>query len=125
MSLTQDNKGSIPISCTAHQRNNVPSKNYPETDRFLEFRIHLMKNRKNSREKEEGLDESSVQSPHSPSPKWRACELDEITIVSSQYMQGFCLGYFLYKSKTSFFYPALLTVDGWFHIFSCKGLGKS
>ena len=54
------------------QRNKVPSKNYPETDRFLEFRTHLMKNRKNSRETGEGLDGNSVQSPHSSSPKWRA-----------------------------------------------------
>ena len=61
--------------CTGHlplQRNKVPSKNYPETDRFLEFRTHLMKNRKNSRETGEGLDGNSVQSPHSSSPKWRA-----------------------------------------------------
>ena len=27
--------------------------------------------------------------------------------------------------KKSFCYPALLTVDGWFHSFSSKGLGKS
>ena len=35
--------------CTGHlplQRNKVPSKNYPETDRFLKFRTHLMKNTK-------------------------------------------------------------------------------
>ena len=91
--------------CTGHlplQRNKVPSKNYPETDRFLEFRTHQMKNRKNSRETGEGLDGNSVQSPHSPSPKWWASQLDEITMASSQYIQGFCLGYFLYKSKTSF-----------------------
>ena len=28
------------------QRNKVPWQNYPETDRFLEFRTHLMKNTK-------------------------------------------------------------------------------
>ena len=35
--------------CTGHlplQKNKVPSKNFPETDRSLEFRTHLMKNRK-------------------------------------------------------------------------------
>ena len=47
-------------------------QNYPETDRFLEFRTHLMKNRKNSRETGKGLDGNSVQSPHSSSPKWRS-----------------------------------------------------
>ena len=28
------------------------------------------------------------------------------------------------KAKQAFCYPALLTVDGWFHIFCRKGLGK-
>ena len=42
------------------QRNKVPSQNYPETDRSLEFPTHLMKNTKNSREKGEGLDKNSV-----------------------------------------------------------------
>ena len=52
-------------NCTGHlplQRNKVPSKNYPETDRFLEFRTNLTKNRKNSRETGEGLDRVPVQS---------------------------------------------------------------
>ena len=69
--------------CTGHlplQRNKVPSKNYPETDRFLEFRTHLMKNTKNSRETGEGLDGNSVQPSRSPSPKWRASSLGVITI---------------------------------------------
>ena len=73
--------------CTGHlplQRNKVPLKNYPETDRFLQFRTHLMKNRKNSRETGEGLNGNSVQSPHSSSPKWRTSYLDVITSASSR-----------------------------------------
>ena len=40
-------------------------------------------------------------------------------------MQGFVWVIFLIKAKQAFCYPALLTVDGWFHFFSSKGLGKS
>ena len=42
-------------------------------------------------------------------------------------MQGFVWVIFLKKKKAkkAFCYPALLTVDGWFHLFSSKGLGKS
>ena len=112
--------------CTGHlplQRNKVPSKNYPETDRFLEFRTNLMKNRKNSRETGEGLDGNSVQSPHSPSSKWRVVTLIKKNnwIIS---MQGFVWVIFLKKATKAFCYPALLTVDGWFHFLSSKGLGK-
>ena len=32
---------------------------------------------------------------------------------------------FFKKATKAFCYPALLTVDGWFHFFSLKGLGKS
>ena len=32
---------------------------------------------------------------------------------------------FLFSLEKAFCYPALLTVDGWFHSFSSKGLGKS
>ena len=40
-------------------------------------------------------------------------------------MQGFVWVVFFIKAKQAFCYPALLTVDGWFHFFSSKGLGKS
>ena len=40
-------------------------------------------------------------------------------------MQGFVWVIFFIKAKQAFCYPALPTVDGWFHIFSCKGHGKS
>ena len=40
-------------------------------------------------------------------------------------MQGFVWVLFLKKATKAFCYPALLTVDGWFHFFSSKGLGKS
>ena len=40
-------------------------------------------------------------------------------------MQGFVWVIFLKKATKAFCYPALLTVDRWFHIFSSKGLGKS
>ena len=40
-------------------------------------------------------------------------------------MQGFVWVIFFIKAKQAFCYPALLTVDGWFHFFSCKALGKS
>ena len=40
-------------------------------------------------------------------------------------MQGFVWVIFFIKAKQAFRYPALLTVDGRFHFFSCKGLGKS
>ena len=40
-------------------------------------------------------------------------------------MQGFVWVIFFIKTKQAFCYPALLTVDGWFHFFSSKGLGKS
>ena len=40
-------------------------------------------------------------------------------------MQGFFSVIFLKKATKAFCYPALLTVDGWFHFFSAKGLGKS
>ena len=40
-------------------------------------------------------------------------------------MQGFVWVIFLKKETKAFVYPALLTVDGWFHVFSPKGLGKS
>ena len=65
--VTWHRTGHLPL-----QRNKVPSQNYPETDRFLEFPTHLMKNTKNSPKTGEGLDGNSVQSPHSPSPKWWA-----------------------------------------------------
>ena len=77
--MTWHSTGHLPL-----QRNKVPSKNYPETDRFLEFRTNLMKNRNNSRETGEGLNGNSVQSPHSSSPKWRTSYLDVITSASSR-----------------------------------------
>ena len=40
-------------------------------------------------------------------------------------MQGFVWVVFFIKAKQAFCYPALLTVDGWFHFFISKGLGKS
>ena len=40
-------------------------------------------------------------------------------------MQGFVWVIFLKKATKAFCYPALLTVDGWFHFLSSKGLGKS
>ena len=40
-------------------------------------------------------------------------------------MQGFVWVIFLKKATKAFVYPGLLTVDGWFHFFSSKGLGKS
>ena len=40
-------------------------------------------------------------------------------------MQGFVWVIFFIKAKQAFCYPALQTVDGWFHFFSSKGLGKS
>ena len=40
-------------------------------------------------------------------------------------MQGFVWVIFFKKATKAFCYPALLTVDGWFHFFSSKGLGKS
>ena len=39
-------------------------------------------------------------------------------------MQGFVWVVFFIKAKEAFCYPALLTVDGWFHFFISKGLGK-
>ena len=40
-------------------------------------------------------------------------------------MQGFVWVIFFKKASKAFCYPTLLTVDGWFHFFSSKGLGKS
>ena len=40
-------------------------------------------------------------------------------------MQGFVWVIFFIKAKQAFCYPALQTVDGWFHFFSSKGQGKS
>ena len=40
-------------------------------------------------------------------------------------MQGFVWVIFLKKATKAFCYPAVLTVDGWFHFLSSKGLGKS
>ena len=40
-------------------------------------------------------------------------------------MQGFVWVIFLKKATKAFCYPALLTVDGWFHFFISKGLGQS
>ena len=40
-------------------------------------------------------------------------------------MQGVVWVVFFIQAKQAFCYPALLTVDRWFHIFSSKGLGKS
>ena len=39
--------------------------------------------------------------------------------------QAFVWVIFFKKATEAFRYPALLTVDGWFHFFSFKGLGKS
>ena len=39
-------------------------------------------------------------------------------------MQGFVWVVFFIKAKQAFCYAALLTVDGWFHFFISKGLGK-
>ena len=40
-------------------------------------------------------------------------------------MQGFVWVIFFKKASKAFCYPTLLTVDGQFHFFSSKGLGKS
>ena len=40
-------------------------------------------------------------------------------------MQGFVWVIFFKKATKAFCCPALPTVDGWFHFFSSKGLGKS
>ena len=40
-------------------------------------------------------------------------------------MQGFVWIISFKKGTKAFCYPALLTVDGWFHFLSSKGLGKS
>ena len=40
-------------------------------------------------------------------------------------MQGFVWVIIFKKALKAFCYPTLLTVDGWFHFFSSKGLGKS
>ena len=40
-------------------------------------------------------------------------------------MQGFVWVIFFKKATKAFCYPALLTVDGWFHFLSSKGFGKS
>ena len=40
-------------------------------------------------------------------------------------MQGFVWVIMFKKATKAFCYPALLTVDGWFHFFSSQGLGKS
>ena len=40
-------------------------------------------------------------------------------------MQGFLWVIFLKKARKAFCYPALRTVDGLFHFFSSKRLGKS
>ena len=40
-------------------------------------------------------------------------------------MQGFVWVIFFKKAKKAFCCLALLTVNGWFHLFSSKGLGKS
>ena len=39
-------------------------------------------------------------------------------------MQRFVWVVFFIKAKQAFCYPALLTVDGWFHFFISKGLRK-
>ena len=39
-------------------------------------------------------------------------------------MQGFVWVIFFKKPTKAFCYPAPLTVDGWFHFLSSKGLGK-
>ena len=40
-------------------------------------------------------------------------------------MQGFVWVIFLKKATKALCYPSLLTMDGWLHFFSSKGLGKS
>ena len=40
-------------------------------------------------------------------------------------MQGFVSVIMFKKATKAFCYPALPTVDGWFHFFSSQGLGKS
>ena len=40
-------------------------------------------------------------------------------------MQGLVWVIFFNKATKAFCYPGLLSVDGWFHFFSSKGLGKS
>ena len=70
--------------------------------------------------KGEGLDGNSVQSPHSKiAGQLTWCNNN--CIIS---MQGFVWVVFFVKAKQAFCYPALLTVDGWFHFFISKGLGK-
>ena len=70
--------------------------------------------------KGEGLDGNSVQSPHSKiAGQLTWC--NNHRIIS---MQGFVWVVFFIKAKEAFCYPALLTVDGWFHFFISKGLGK-
>ena len=63
---------------------------------------------------------NSVQSPHSKiAGQLTWCNNN--CIIS---MQGFVWVVFFIKAKQAFCYPALLTVDGWFHFFISKGLGK-
>ena len=45
--------------------------------------------------------------------------------LTSQNNQNELWVIFFKKATKAFCYPALLTVDGWFHFFSSKGLGKS
>ena len=45
--------------------------------------------------------------------------------LTSQKIQNELWVIFFKKATKAFCYPALQTVNGWFHIFSSKGLGKS
>ena len=45
--------------------------------------------------------------------------------LTSQKIQNELWVIFFKKATKAFCYPALQTVDGWFHIFSSKGLRKS
>ena len=66
------------------------------------------------------MDENSVQPPHSKiAGQLTWCNNN--CIIS---MQGFFWVVFFIKAKQAFCYSALLTVDGWFHFFISKGLGK-
>ena len=91
---------------------------------LLEFRTHLMKNTKNSPGKGRriGWELGPVPTLTKSKMAGQLIWYNNNYIIS---MQGLVWVIFFNKATKTFCYPALLTVDGWFHFFSFKGLRKS
>ena len=114
--------------CTGHlplQRNKVLSKIKLYWNRLLS----RISNTPDEKQKKFPRNGRRIERELAPVPKlFKSKMADQLPWCNNKCiisMQGFVWVISFMKANQAFCYPALLTVDGWFHFFSCKGLGKS